>query len=375
MKIGILTYHRAHNYGAMLQAYALRRILQTMQHEVDFIDYWPKEHQEQYALIRPLHGQSLGKRIIAFLASTLTLVRRYTRIRHFERFASQHLLVPSHVQYAYQEQTIKEQYDCVIVGSDQIWRNKESNGKNIGFDPVYFGQNLPKNIRCISYAASMGIIDLHEHDIAKLQQYLNRFDTILVRENSLKTLINNLNLQAEVVLDPTLLLTQEAWNALLPTTPYRKKQYVLYYELLPSLSALAFAREQAHAMQCDLLVMDAVVHTIPRPRHISTASPIEFLHAIRDAKYIVATSFHGTAFSVIFEKQFITIGLHSNADRVKTLLKHLHIEDHYHPTPTNIVPTIDYTTVNPLLADMRKQSMQLLTAAIHSKRNNNSPLA
>lgn len=374
MKIGILTYHRAHNYGAMLQAYALRRVLRDMQHNVDFIDYWPKEHQEQYTLIRPLRGQSLGKRIIAFLAGTLTLTKRYRRIRHFERFASQYLCVPASVQYTHQEQTIKEQYDCVVVGSDQIWRNKESNGKHIGFDPVYFGQNLPDYTRCISYAASMGIIDLHEHDLATLQQYLNRFDTILVRENSLKTLINQLNLPAEVVLDPTLLLTQEAWNALLPTTPYRTKQYVLYYELLPSPSALAFAREQAHAMQCDLLVMDAVIHTIPRSGHISAASPIEFLHAIRDAKYIVATSFHGTAFSVIFEKQFITIGLHANADRVKTLLKHLHIEDHYQPTPT-IVPTIDYATVTPLLADMRQQSLQRLTDAIHSKSNCNYPTA
>lgn len=364
MKIGILTYHRAHNYGAMLQAYALLSCLRNNGHDVEIIDYWPDAHRLQYALIKPIVGNGILSKIKCIIANAITFIRRYIRIRKFENFSHKYLNIGSVIQYTNPNNQINDQYDCVIVGSDQIWRNKESNGKHIEFDAVYFGQNIPKNIRCISYAASMGIIDLTEHDIATLQQYLQRFDTILVRENSLKSLINKLNIPAEVVLDPTLLLTQEAWGALLPTSPYRKKQYVLYYELIPSPSALAFAQEQANAMQCDLLVMDAVIHTIPRFGHISTASPIEFLHAIRDAKYIVATSFHGTAFSIIFEKQFITIGLHTNADRVKTLLKHLHIEDHYHPTPT-MAPTIDYAIINPFLADMRKQSLQLLTSAIN----------
>lgn len=328
MKIGILTYHRAHNYGAMLQAYALLSCLRNNGHDVEIIDYWPDAHRLQYALIKPIVGNGILSKIKCIIANAITFIRRYIRIRKFENFSHKYLNIGSVIQYTNPNNQINDQYDCVIVGSDQIWRNKESNGKHIEFDAVYFGQNIPKNIRCISYAASMGIIDLTEHDIA------------------------------------TLLLTQEAWGALLPTSPYRKKQYVLYYELIPSPSALAFAQEQANAMQCDLLVMDAVIHTIPRFGHISTASPIEFLHAIRDAKYIVATSFHGTAFSIIFEKQFITIGLHTNADRVKTLLKHLHIEDHYHPTPT-MAPTIDYAIINPFLADMRKQSLQLLTSAIN----------
>jgi hypothetical protein len=109
--------------------------------------------------------------------------------------------------------------------------------------------------------------------------------------------------------------------------------------------------------------MDASIRTIPRKNHIAFASPIEFMHAIRDAEYIIATSFHGTAFSIIFEKQFITIGLSKNADRVQTLLQHLNIEEHYQNDPIT-VPDINYSRATTLLNNARKQSIQLLLAAL-----------
>lgn len=368
MKIGILTYHRAHNYGAMLQAYALRIVLQKNGHQAEFIDYWPQSHQVQYKLLRPIRGKGIIDKIKNFIADILTFTRRYWRSKQFNQFAMSYLSLSKHIAYPTERPTIMEKYDLVIVGSDQIWRNHITTQQHIGFDPVYFCQNFACPTHCISYAASMGIINLCEQDRKELQHYLNYFGTILVRENSLKSLINQLTFQADVVLDPTLLITKEEWNTLLPSSSYRKKQYVLYYELIPSTNALAFAREQARTLHCDLLIMDSVIHTIPRLGHISYASPIEFLHAIRDAKYVVATSFHGTAFSIIFEKQFITIGLRTNSDRVQTLLKHLQIENNYSPTPA-IAPAIDYTIINTLLEKMRQHSLQLLTSAINISRS------
>jgi hypothetical protein len=209
----------------------------------------------------------------------------------------------------------------------------------------------------------MGIITLNEKDRSQLQEYLKAFDTILVRENSLKTLINSLNYDAEVVLDPTLLLSKNQWNKLLPTSRFYKEKYVLYYELIKSSKAMAYAINKAKSLNCKLLIMDASIRTIPRKNHIAFASPIEFMHAIRDAEYIIATSFHGTAFSIIFEKQFITIGLSKNADRVQTLLQHLNIEEHYQNDPIT-VPDINYSRATTLLNNARKQSIQLLLAAL-----------
>jgi hypothetical protein len=126
---------------------------------------------------------------------------------------------------------------------------------------------------------------------------------------------------------------------------------------------MAYAINKAKSLNCKLLIMDASIRTIPRKNHIAFASPIEFMHAIRDAEYIIATSFHGTAFSIIFEKQFITIGLSKNADRVKTLLQHLNISEHYQPHPASI-NNIDYTNIRPLLDKMKSKSQNLLLSAL-----------
>ena len=362
MKIGILTYHRAHNYGAMLQAYALLSYLRNNGHDVEIIDYWPDMHRVQYALIKPIVGNSIISKIKCIIATTITFIRRYMRICKFEKFSQKYLNINSTIQYPIPDWGYL-QYDCVIVGSDQIWRNHESDGKHIGFDPVYFCQHIPKNIRCISYAASMGIIQLNKEDKDILKNYLNRFSRILVRENSLKEAIDELGFESAIVVDPTLLLSKDEWNKFLPNKRFHTTKYVLYYELVKSKEALVFAKHKAEELGCKLLIMDATIPLIPQRRHISYASPIEFLHAIRDAEFVIATSFHGTAFSVIFEKQFITIGLKKNADRVQTMLHQLDIEEHYQEHPQNVMD-IDYAQVKIRFSKLVANSMHLLLTSI-----------
>ena len=362
MKIGILTYHRAHNYGAMLQAYALLSYLRNNGHDVEIIDYWPDMHRIQYALIKPIVGNSIISKIKCIIATTITFIRRYIRIRKFENFSQKYLNLNSTIQYPMPDWGYL-QYDCIIVGSDQIWRNHESDGKHIGFDPVYFCQNIPKNIRCISYAASMGIIQLNKEDKDFFKNYLNRFSRILVRENSLKETIDELGFDSIIVVDPTLLLSKDEWNKFLPNKRFHTTKYVLYYELVKSKEALVFAKHKAEELGCKLLIMDATIPLIPQRRHISYASPIEFLHAIRDAEFVIATSFHGTAFSVIFEKQFITIGLKKNADRVQTMLHQLDIEEHYQEHPQNVMD-IDYAQVKIRFSKLVANSMHLLLTSI-----------
>ena len=363
MKIGILTYHRAHNYGAMLQAYALLTYLRSNGHDAEIIDYWPESHRVQYALIKPIVGNGIIPKIKCIIANTVTFFRRYVRIRKFEKFCHTYLNIGSTIQYPNPNALTDLKYDFVIVGSDQIWRNHESDGKHIGFDPVYFCQHIPKNIRCISYAASMGIIQLNKEDKDVLKNYLNRFSRILVRENSLKEAIDELGFESAIVVDPTLLLSQDEWNKFLPNKRFHTTKYVLYYELVKSKEALVFAKHKAEELGCKLLIMDATIPLIPQRRHISYASPIEFLHAIRDAEFVIATSFHGTVFSVIFEKQFITIGLKNNADRVQTLLHQLDIVEHYQEYPQNVMD-IDYAQVKSRFSKLVANSMHLLLTSI-----------
>jgi polysaccharide pyruvyl transferase WcaK-like protein len=363
MKIGILTYHRAHNYGAMLQAYALRTYLHDQGHDVEFIDYWPDSHNKQYTLFKPIRGKSLYFKILNIISDSVTLIRRTIRMNKFNNFRKKHLGINDSIKYTTNKEPIIERYDCVVVGSDQIWRTQEYEGKHVGIDPMYLCTNIPHTTRCISYAASMGIISLTSEDELLIRTSLKNFNTILVRENSLKQLVESLGYSAHVVLDPTLLLTKQQWNQLIPSHRYSQKPYVLFYELMPSQEALAFAKKKAHSLNCELLIMDSIIHTLPRKNHISYASPIEFMHAIRDAEFVIATSFHGTAFSVIFEKQFITIGLKKNADRVKTLLQQVGITEQYQDQPIE-TSKINYKEVNTTLQTIREHSQQLLVKSI-----------
>ena len=363
MKIGILTYHRAHNYGAMLQAYALRTYLHNQGHDVEFIDYWPDSHNKQYTLFKPIRGKSLYFKILNIISDSVTLIRRTIRMNKFNNFRKKHLGINDSIKYTTNKEPIIERYDCVVVGSDQIWRTQEYEGKHVGIDPMYLCTNIPNTTRCISYAASMGIISLTSEDEHVIRTSLKNFNTILVRENSLKQLVESLGYSAHVVLDPTLLLTKQQWDQLIPSHRYSQKPYVLFYEVMPSQEALAFAKKKALSLNCELLIMDSIIHTLPRKNHISYASPIEFMHAIRDAEFVIATSFHGTAFSIIFEKQFITIGLKKNADRVKTLLQQVGIPEQYQDLPIE-TSKINYKEVNTTLQTIREHSQQLLVKSI-----------
>ena len=120
MKIGILTYHRAHNYGAMLQAYALLSYLRNNGHDVEIIDYWPDVHRVQYALIKPIVGNCILSKIKCIIATTITFIRRYMRIRKFEKFSQKYLNINSTIQYPMPDWGYL-QYDCVIVGSETYW--------------------------------------------------------------------------------------------------------------------------------------------------------------------------------------------------------------------------------------------------------------
>ena len=144
-------------------------------------------------------------------------------ICQFNSFAHNYYNLPNNIEYTSPTTPINKPYDCVIVGSDQIWRNHITNEQYIGFDSTYFCQTIEENTPCISYAASMGIVHLVNNDRTNLCNYLKRFNTLLVREKSLQELIERMGYSAHVVLDPTLLLTKEQWNTIIPTQRFRQK--------------------------------------------------------------------------------------------------------------------------------------------------------
>lgn len=367
MYIGILTYHRAHNYGAMLQAYALRAYLRSSGHQVDFVDYWSEEHRKAYMPLRfPMYYTDAKSCIMDWIAWCLTPVRKTIRYNKFEMFSRKYLELPKRATYHTAETMVKEDYDLVIVGSDQIWRNYGTGLEYLGYDSVYFGATVPEKTKLISYAASMGVINPNEEERVFLEKSLGKFSRILVREDNLKELIATLGLKSDTVCDPTLLLTSEQWCKLLPKRRYREHRYLLYYELVQSYDVKRVAMETARAKGLELEIITARVHPVPHKGTNQLASPLDFMQAIRDADFVIATSFHGTAFSVIFEKQFVVAGLGKNAGRVLTLLDSVGIKGRYLPDTNSPMPSddIDYSLVRDTREEYVKKSKQLLDEAL-----------
>lgn len=349
MKIGILTFHRAHNYGALLQAYALKTYLISLGHEVAFVDYWPEWHANAYRIWNKdaFQKASFLAKIKMFVVFILTLSRKYRRVKGFEDFIHNYLLLPKAAKYTKTPDLIDENYDLVVVGSDQVWRNWIKKNLYIGFDPIYFAEGLPRQVKYITYAASMGIIDYNSEEENFLRNVLSNFSKISVREKTLQTLLSDLGYQSEIVADPVFLLSKEQWNALLPSKRFRKDKYVLFYRLACSDEASVLAHEVAKKMNCRLITITATVPLLPHKDELQTSSPLQFLHALRDAEFVIATSFHGTAFSVVFEKPFYVMGLGKNADRVISLLKKIEIEGRYLQNLPVEIAKQDYTN-NPI---------------------------
>lgn len=367
MKIGILTYHRAHNYGAMLQAYALRTYLQSLGNEVEFVDYWPDEHAHEYSVWRmPRYYNGVKCYVIDWIAWLMTFTRRAKRINLFNAFAKDFLGLELTARYKSNREVIKENYDVVFFGSDQIWRNHTSELQYLAYDPAYFGSVVPTQTRKVAYAASMGVIKVNEDERRFLHGTLSSFSHLYVRENSLKEFLSNMDLTSELVCDPTLLLSKNAWNAILPKEKYRQKPYLLYYEVMQSYEAKDYAAKLAERMHLDFQVITARVHPVVGRNTNHLASPMEFLQAIRDADFIVATSFHGTAFSIIFEKQFVAMSMGKNSDRVETLLNSIGIFDHYQTSSDldKAICQIDYSLVNQAKNKYVEHSTRLIKRAL-----------
>ena len=355
MKIGIVTYHRTNNYGAVMQALATRFVLEEMGHEVYYVDYWPDYHKEMYALFpsKKFFKFSLRKKI-AFL---LSLIKYYpskkSRIENFEKFFQKHI-------YPYCR-PVDDTYDVVIYGSDQIWRKQKALGT---YNPFYFGKNNIKTQRHISYAASMGILPDNDADKAKVKELVSHLDKISVREEELRQLLLSLGYKdVTLSLDPTLLLNSEQWDRFLPTEPYKGKRYILVYMLRSDVFDLEGIKKFADDQDLQLFILNGYANSEETESNLTSAGPYEFIRLIKNAEYVFTTSFHGMVFSILYCKQFFA-SFKKNAGRATSLLEQLGLSDRLLPVQSEIPQSfakIDYEEVRKKLQVKRSESLKYLT--------------
>lgn len=351
MKIGILTFHRAINAGAVLQAYALQETLCSLGYDARIVDYNPSYVTNAYLPIRSLnilHPMGCFYEILSSYS-------RKKRIKKYLEFSNRYLKI-------FPLKQVKS-LDAVVLGSDQIWNPHITGGS---FDKVFFNASSDIKIpRAIAYAAStMSTGRLTEKDISELGQYLPGLTAIGVREKGLGDFINtNYDVKSTLVLDPTLIAPKDLFQKMaLSSTPFVKEDYLLFYEVWHNSSVEKKARQLANMKGLKFIGLSGADIRMPSKGVRQVYSPLEFVSLIANASHIVTSSFHGTAFSLIFEKQFNVVCEEPHqAVRMQELLSIIGRNDllSYKLNDSSDIP-IDYTIVNAILENHRHQSISFL---------------
>lgn len=365
MKIGILTYHRAENYGALLQAYALRTYLQSLGHDVSFVDYWPEYHSDYFCIFswKRLSRLRIDKWIIHLLTMLIWAGCRYVRKHRLQRFMHERLGLSPSPEYVHTG-CVTGHFDVVVYGSDQIWRKQNLGG--VGFDDWYFGVPNVEADKKIVYAGSMGVIKNDEADNDYIQKMMRNFDRISVRESDLQDYLQGLKIHSQLVIDPVFLLSKKQWQKIMD--PQRvTSSYILFYNLLNTPESTQFA--ESLSRNTGLPIREVNKNLSFRhlgERYISTASVGKFLRLIHDAELVVSNSFHGVAFSIIFEKQFYAVGMRERANRVVSLLESAGIPERYveNNNKTYTKDAISFDAVNQRIESVKEVSKNYLNESL-----------
>lgn len=321
MRIGILTFHRALNYGAVLQAYALSETLSRNEDiQAEIIDYRCKYIEDCYKPLVIVGGINIKNAIIAILTMRSRIVRR----KKFDHFLN-NALKKSENHYSRAELAgINDVYDCFITGSDQVF-----NDVCTGMDKSYFLDFVANSEKKFSYAASFGFEQIPSQYRDLYKQLLSDFEDISVREEAGRGIVRDLlGREVRVNIDPVFLLGREDWKKIAKKP--KENNYILLYLLQPSESIIQFAKNLSRKTGCKILLMHLHFFKPNGIKQITNAGPEEFLGYFENASYVVTNSFHGTAFSVIFHKQFFveyqTTAAARNS-RQQNLLKMLGLTD------------------------------------------------
>lgn len=368
MKIGILTYHRAENYGALLQAYALMTYLKSLGHEVSFVDYWPTYHSDYFSLFswQRFKKTSIKGKLLILIYATIWLLPRYIRKKRLKKFMHEKLGLPTSPLYT-NRSCKTDRYDVVFYGSDQIWRKQNLGG--VSYDNWYFGSENVVATKKIVYAGSMGIIDTTVEDDEFIEEVMNNFNSISVREQDLKLYLQRLGIESSLVMDPVFLLSKEQWMNVMNKFVGEKGKYILFYNLLNTPESKLFAERLSKEKHLPIREINKkMTFNHIGKRYLMTVSIEDFLLLINNAEYVVSNSFHGVAMSIIFKKQFYAVGMGGKASRVLSLLNSLDMKELYSATGDNIPNyVVDYKIVADKLSCLRNYSYCYIKESLNNE--------
>ena len=360
MKIGILTFHNPNNYGALLQAYCLQNVIENEGHQVEIIDY---RNQAIENRVRPFTFRHFLHNPVKFLIRLINVFywnRQQEKL--FDTFRHKYFHLSKRVVDRHVIETFD--YDRIVIGSDQVW-NPLLTG---GYDPIYFGQFKPKNAKVISYAASSSIKEMQKSDNKNLPKWLESFAAINVREQALYEFIQPFtSKEVKVTIDPTLLAGKDILEKITADRVI-KERYIFVYgvEANPNLWSIArkVSREyNARIVTAPMLALSTRIKL--RDVKCVNAGILELLSLIKYAECVVALSFHGTALSLLYHKEFYSIK-GGNMARVESILKKVGLESRIIDNENQIsLNSIDYNSVDRTISSLRLESLNILKTGLN----------
>lgn len=365
MKVAVITRHAITNYGSLLQAFATQKVIENLGHTCEIIDYIRDDEsysqREKTLLARKPNWNHNPIKKGLYLA--LRQPESIAAGKKFEREQAKYLHLTK--RYTSPEQLIKDKpiADVYMTGSDQVWGPVE----NGTYDASYclsFTDDIDKRI---AYAASFGRTDMSLETQGFFKKWLGRFKCIGVREDSAVDILKKMGIDAIQVLDPTLLLNEAFWKHYL--TPIKTKDYILVYQLHNDKKIGTYVKKVAEETGLPLIRISSSFHQIFREgRFVWCPGMGEFLSYIKNAKYLITDSFHGTAFAINFNIPFVEIlPNNTTAARNLSILKLTGLEERILSNINDIdliYREINYEPVNLLLEKSRKSSLEVLKKLI-----------
>lgn len=314
MKAGIITMHKVPNYGSHLQAYALQRAFEKMDVEAEIIDYkYPnefhlsqqKEFEETVSLKKKIQ-RTIGFPYIIFI-KIISLKQKFL----FRKFERTYFKLSKAYNSPNELKTANLRYDLYVTGSDQVWNPRFAAGDSV-FMCDFGNESVPR----IAFGASVAVTKIPKSMLAMYTKGLKKYSAVGIREKSSKEMLEKLSgKKVEVVCDPVFLLDKEEWLKLAEKSRLRLPEkyilvYILTYSFDPYPEILKIIDEVKEKYGIPIIFINSSfkLALIVRPKkNLFVVSTEDFLNLFANATFIITTSFHGTAFSLIFNRQFISL--------------------------------------------------------------------
>ncbi len=367
-KVGLCIVYRNHNYGGVLQSYATLMKMEELGIDYEVIDY---KHPQNisfyvnsitnslnkvsvYSKLRSLR-KKMGKKLHSNYSSDLK-----KRDKKFEQFLDSRFTKISKPIRNYEElQEYASKFTDIIVGSDQLWL---PSGLGTNFYNLMFASD---ECNKIAYASSFGVSMIPKNQINKTKEYLSRIQHISVRETTGKKIVKELTgREVPVILDPTMIVSREQWDKSIPDRIIVEGEYIFCYFLGNNPDHRKEVERLSRKMGVKIVVLRHIDEYIRSDESFGDEAPYdigpeEFVNLIRHAKFVCTDSFHGSVFSIIYHKQFVSFnrfaeGSNSRNSRLDTLFNSIGISRRFNrDIVEEMLEPIDFGKVDDRLRELR----------------------